>query len=301
MEENSRIAYHVSIVSMIVNVILSLLKFIAGIVAHSSAMISDAIHSASDVFSTLIVMIGIYLSGRKADREHPYGHEKMECIASLLLSAILFIVAIQIAWSGIVKIQNGLNGDFSVPGRLALFAALLSIVVKEWMFWYTRSAAKKTQSTALMADAWHHRSDALSSVGSFIGIGGALLGYPVMDPIASILIALMIVKVSFDITKVAVAQLIDEAADPEITDKIRQIAQTVPNVVQIDDLKTRMHASRLFVDIEIAVDGSLSLFEAHQIAESVHDAVEAGFPSVKHCMVHVNPAESTQAKQTENP
>ena len=298
MQDSVQIAYRVSLISIAVNIFLSILKLIAGIAAHSSAMISDAIHSASDVFSTLIVLVGVHLSHQQADSNHPYGHEKLECIASLLLSAILFAVGFQLAKSGILKIQSGLAGNIAVPGMLALIAAVVSIAVKEWMFWYTRSAARKINSTSLLADAWHHRSDALSSVGSLIGIGGAMAGFPLMDPAVSILIALMIVKVAYDITKTAVSQLVDEAADPEITRQIAEIASGIPQVIRIDDLKTRMHASYLFVDIEIAADGSLTLVEAHRIAEAVHDAVENEFPTVKHCMVHVNPAEEAPVPES---
>ena len=290
MEDNARIAYRVSLVSILGNILLSIVKLIAGIIAHSSAMISDAIHSASDVFSSFIVLIGVYLAARKEDTEHPYGHEKLEPIASLLLAFILAGLAVGIARSGILKIQNQLAGDGSIPGTLALAAALVSIAIKEWMYHYTRRAALKTNSTVLMADAWHHRSDALSSVGALIGIAGARMGYPVMDPAVSILIGGMVVKVAFDITKTAVGQLIDESASPEVTEKIRRIAEGTPGVLRVDDLKTRMHGARLFVDIEIAADGALPLTEAHHIAEAVHLAVEEGEASVKHCMVHVNPA-----------
>lgn len=190
-------AMKVSGISILVNLLLSVFKLIAGIVAHSGAMISDAIHSASDVGSTFIVIIGVRLSAKKSDKEHQYGHERMECVSSIVLAGMLLVTGLGIGVTGardIVKSTSG--GTIAIPGTLALIAAVVSIVVKEWMFWYTRGAAKKLNSGALMADAWHHRSDALSSIGAFIGIFGARLGYLILDPIASIVICFMIAKAS---------------------------------------------------------------------------------------------------------
>ena len=170
----------VSKTSIAANIILSALKLAAGLAASSGAMISDAVHSASDVFSTLIVMAGVKMSRKEADKEHPYGHERMECVAAIILAVVLFVTGMGIGYNGIQKIASGSYENLAVPGVIALAAAVMSIVVKEWMFWYTRYYAKKVNCGALMADAWHHRSDALSSVGSFIGIFGARLGFPVM-------------------------------------------------------------------------------------------------------------------------
>ncbi len=289
-EEFQRVATRVSLVSILGNTLLTIFKFAAGILADSGAMISDAVHSASDVASSFIVIIGVRISGRSPDKDHPYGHERFECVAALLLAMLLAVVGGEIGISAVKSIMNGTE-EMGIPGTLALVAAIISIAVKEWMYHYTRRAAIKINSTVLMADAWHHRSDALSSIGALIGIAGARMGYPVMDPAVSILISGMVLKVVFDITKTAVGQLIDESASPEVTEEIRCIAENTPGVLRIDDLKTRLHGSRLFVDIEIAAEGSLSLTEAHQIAETVHLAVEQGIPNVKHCMVHVNPSE----------
>ena len=187
-------AMRVSRISIAVNVGLSIFKLIAGILAHSGAMISDAIHSASDVLSTVGVMVGVHLAGRKSDQEHPYGHERMESIVSILLAVFLAAVGIGIGWSGLQDILSGEYNSLPVPGMLAAAAAILSIAVKEWMYWFTRAAAKRINSPALMADAWHHRSDAFSSVGALIGIVGARLGFPVLDSIASVVICLFIVK-----------------------------------------------------------------------------------------------------------
>lgn len=286
-ENNVNTAYRVSIISLAVNLVLSTFKFIAGFAAGSGAMVSDAVHSASDVASTVIVMIGIRLANEKPDSRHQYGHEKFECIAAVILSAFLFAIAIGIGYNGVRQLLN--PGEIPVPGFLALVAALVSIVVKEWMYWFTIAAAKKINSGALKADAWHHRSDALSSVGSLIGIGAARMGYPIMEPLASLLICLMIFKAAFDIIKQAFEQMVDTAADEKTADEIYRAVYSVNGVRKIDLLHTRMHANLLYVDVEIAVDGSLELYDSHRIAQEVHDRLEGQFPLIKHCMVHVNP------------
>lgn len=288
--ETSKEAMRVSWISIIVNLALSAGKLAAGLAANSSAMVSDAVHSASDVFSTVVVMIGIRLSGKEQDREHPYGHDRMECVAAGVLAIALAAVGIEIGLSGLRSLFSGAYRAARTPGLPALIAAAVSIAVKEAMFWYTRAAARRTRSTALMADAWHHRSDALSSIGALIGIGLARLGWSAGDCVASLVICLMILKAAFDIYRDSLNRMVDHSADDETVQKIRQVVEAVPGVVRIDDLKTRMFGSRLYVDIEIAADSTLLLSEAHAIAESVHAAVESSFDSVKHCMVHVNPA-----------
>ena len=288
--EFKSVATRVSVVSIIGNSALSIFKFLAGILAHSGAMISDAVHSASDVVSSIIVIIGVRISGREPDKDHPYGHERFECVAALLLAMILAVVGAEIGISAINTIRNSDTEGIKVPETLALIAAIVSIVAKEAMFWYTIAAAKKIKSTALKAEAWHHRSDALSSIGALIGIGGAMLGAPILEPIASIVICLFIFKVAFDIFKNAIDQMVDHRCDDETEDALRKCATAVEGVLGVDMLNTRMFGARVYVDIEIRVDGELKLTDAHEIAERVHDAVETKFPEVKHVMVHVNPA-----------
>lgn len=281
-------AMKVSFVSIVVNVVLSVFKFAAGVIANSGAMISDAVHSLSDVLSTFVVIAGIKLSAKKNDAEHPYGHERMECVAAIILSIMLALVGVGIGYSGIEKIISG-NSSLKTPGALALVAAIVSIAVKEWMYWYTRSVAKREMSDALMADAWHHRSDALSSVGSFVGIGGALLGYPVLDAVASVVICVFIMKAAIDIFRGAIDKMVDRACDPETTRKIRDIILDHDNTVQLDMLKTRMFGSKVFVDVEFSMDGNVTLREAHAVADHIHNEIEEKIPMVKHCMIHVNP------------
>lgn len=281
-------AMKVSFVSIVVNVVLSVFKFAAGVIANSGAMISDAVHSLSDVLSTFVVIAGIKLSAKKNDAEHPYGHERMECVAAIILSIMLALVGVGIGYSGIEKIISG-NSSLKTPGVLALIAAIISIVVKEWMYWYTRAVAKREMSDALMADAWHHRSDALSSVGSFVGIGGALLGYPVLDAVASVVICVFIMKAAIDIFRGAIDKMVDHACDPETTRKIRDIILDHDNTIQLDMLKTRMFGSKVFVDVEFSMDGNVTLREAHAVADHIHNEIEEKIPMVKHCMIHVNP------------
>ena len=283
-------AMKVSGISILVNLLLSVFKLIAGIVAHSGAMISDAIHSASDVGSTFIVIIGVRLSAKKSDKEHQYGHERMECVSSIVLAGMLLVTGLGIGITGardIVKSTSG--GTIAIPGTLALIAAVVSIVVKEWMFWYTRGAAKKLNSGALMADAWHHRSDAMSSVGAFIGILGARLGFPILDPLASVAICVLIVKASVDIFRDAIDNMVDHSCDEATEESMREVIMGVKGVKGIDLLQTRLFGSKMYVDIEISADGTIPLNEAHDIAENVHHSIEKNFKDVKHCMVHVNP------------
>lgn len=286
--EAERIAMVVSVNSIIGNLILSLGKLIAGFMAQSAAMISDGIHSASDVFGTLIVMAGVKFSNKASDEEHPYGHERLECVAAIILATILTMIALLIGYSGYEKVSADV-ADLVVPGQMALWAAVISIVVKEAMFWYTRNAAKKINSGALMAEAWHHRSDALSSIGAFIGILGARMGYPLLDPIASMVISVMILYAAYEVFKDAMEKMVDQSCDEATNATMRGLVLRVPGVEHVDSLHTRLFGNRIYVDIEITVLDTLSLLEAHHIAETVHTAIEANFPLVKHCMVHVNP------------
>lgn len=283
------IAMHVSAISIFVNLFLSVFKLAAGVLASSSAMISDAVHSMSDVFSTFIVMIGVSISEKQSDEEHPYGHERLECVASMILAMVLAATGLGIGGSGIRVIIFKEKIEIVMPGVLAGIAAVVSIVVKEWLFWYTRIAAKKINSGALMADAWHHRSDALSSIGALLGIFGSRMGFPICDPLASLVISLFICKAAYDIFKDAVDKMVDKSCDKETQNKIKKIVMEQNGVQGIDLLKTRMFGAKIYVDVEIAADENQTLRAAHDIAEQVHHVIETEFPTVKHCMVHVNP------------
>ena len=294
MTEDSRqnpqtIVNRVTSIGIIGNVILSLFKFMAGVLGHSSAMVSDAIHSLSDVLATFIAWLGIRLSMQAPDREHPYGHERLECVASLLLGTILFGTGLMIGLSGLKTILAGHYEELQAPECIALIAAVVSIATKEGMFWYTRHYAKVLNSAAFMADAWHHRSDALSSIGSLIGIGGAMLGFPILDPLASVAIAVCIIKVAYDILKDAVSKMLDTACSSEYEKKLADFISAQDGVDRLDVLHTRMFGNKIYIDAEISVDGDKSLTDAHEIAESVHTQVEKHFDNIKHIMIHVNP------------
>ena len=288
--EFTRVANRVAFVTIFENALLALGKLIAGLIGHSSALISDAVHSASDVFSTIVVLIGVKLSSKESDKEHPYGHERLECVAAIVLAVVLLLTGLGIGYDAIKNILGGNYKELTAPTVLALVAAIISIVAKEAMYWYTRYYAKRIDSSALMADAWHHRSDALSSVGALIGIGGAMLGYPVMDSIASLVIFFFIAKAAYDIFKDAIDKMVDHACDEETEKAIYDAVLEQEEVLGIDMLQTRIFGNKIYVDLEIQLDENYTLKKAHDIAEEVHEHIEQNFPKVKHIMVQVNPA-----------
>lgn len=275
------------------NVFLAASKFAAGILGHSAALVSDAVDSASDIFSNLIVMAGIKISHKASDMEHQYGHERMECVASIIMSALLALAGAGIGFAGIQKILHfSAEGELAAPDGITLAVAALAIISKEGMYWYTRSVAK-INSGALLADALHHRNDALTSVGSLIGISGAMLGYPIFDPLAAIAICLMIIKGAYDVFTDAIDRMVDRSCDEETVEKMQELIAAQKGVDHVDKLQTRIFGSRVYVDVEISADDHLTLVEAHAIAENIHEQIEKQFPEVKHCMVHINPCSET--------
>ena len=282
----------ISLVSIVGNIILSGFKLFAGIYGRSGAMISDSIHSMSDVITTFIAFLGVKISKKPADKEHPYGHDRLECVAALLLGSILLVTGIGIGKAGLQNIIAENYDTLVVPGMIALVAAIVSIVGKEAMYWYTRYYAKIIDSAAFMADAWHHRSDAFSSVGSLIGISGAMLGFPVLDSVASVVICLFILKVSCDILRDAIRKMLDTACDADYEKKLTDYISSQEEVIRVDLLQSRMFGNKVYIDLEIAIEGDKSLRAAHRIAEQIHDKVEKTFPEIKHIMIHVNPAGS---------
>ncbi len=271
------------------NVLLSAFKLLAGILGHSGAMVSDAVHSLSDVVATIVALLGVKLAERQADDSHPYGHERFECVASLILGIILAVTGIGIGWNGLKTVFDAGRESLAVPTLLPLIAAVVSIVVKEAMFRYTLHYAKVMNSAAFVADAWHHRSDAVSSVGSLVGIIGAKLGLPIMDPIAAVVIAAFILKSAYDIIKDALDKMMDSACDAGYEERLKTFIEGNEGVEGVDLLHTRKFSNRVYVDVEIAVDRNSTLLAAHEVAEKVHRGIEEHFPEVKHVMVHVNP------------
>ncbi|MCL2401410.1 MAG: cation diffusion facilitator family transporter [Oscillospiraceae bacterium] len=294
---NEQIAIRVTRNTLVGNVLLAAFKLIAGILGHSSAMISDAVHSLTDIVSTVVVIVGVKLGNRSSDDDHPYGHERFESAAAIVLSGILLVTGLLIGYNAVMNAIEMISASdykvLAVPTGLALVAAIVSIAIKEAMYWYTRNAAKKIGSGVLMADAWHQRADGLSSIGSLLGILGARLGFPAADPLAGVIICLFIVKVSLSVFRDAIRKMTDTSCDEATEAEIRAVVLAQENVLGIDKIMTRMFGDRIYVDIEISVDRAASLIEAHDIAEHVHDVIESQFEKVKHCMVHVNPAETT--------
>lgn len=290
--EFQKTALRVSAVSIIGNIALSVFKMLAGILARSGAMISDAVHSASDVFSTIIVIIGVKLSAKASDDDHPYGHERLECVAAIVLAVILLISGLFIGYTALQNLMPENAQKLAVPGVLALIAAAVSIIGKEAMYWYTRFYAKRLDSGALMADAWHHRSDALSSVAALIGIAGARMGLPRLDAVASLAICLFIGKVAYDIFKDAIDKMVDRSCSEETEREIAACALEQEGVLGIDLIQTRLFGNKIYVDIEIRADATITLEHSHEIAHQVHNAIEEKFEKVKHIMVHVNPDQS---------
>ena len=289
--DERKIINRLSRIGILGNLFLSAFKLFAGIIGNSGAMVTDAVHSLSDVFATLIAWVGIRLSKQPEDAQHPYGHERFECVASLILGLILAGTGLGIGSAGIRKLLS--PESIVVPTALPLAAAVVSIVVKESMYQYTMSYADKLNSAAFRADAWHHRSDALSSIGSFLGIGLARAGFPVMDPVASLVICALILKVSLDICKDALTKMLDTSVGRNFEQALRSFIEEQPGVEHIDMLHTRQFGNKIYVDLEFTARKGISLFDAHSIADNVHRGVEQRFLNVKHVMIHVNPAEET--------
>lgn len=289
MIKREHIAYRVSIISIILNIFLTIFKIVSGIIGNSQAILSDAVHSLSDVLSTIVVIIGIKVSSKANDKNHPYGHERFECVASIVLSFMLFYVGITIGLAGIRNIISNNYNNLKIPSLIALIASIVSILLKEGMFLYTKKWAKKINSDALLADAYHHRSDALSSIGSLLGVGGTMLGFTICDTVASLIICLFIFKVSIDIFRETIDKMVDKSCDDETINIITNDILDNKQVIQIDLLKTRIFGNKIYADIEIAVDKNLSLIDAHEIAEDVHNYLEKKHNNLKHCMIHVNP------------
>ncbi len=288
-EEYRKTINRVSVVGMAGNFLLSAFKLIAGIVGRSDAMLTDAVHSLSDIVGSLIVMIGAGMSEKRADKEHPYGHERLESITSIVLALLLLLAAIGLGRPALDKILDGSYMDMEAPGLIALIAAIVSIVSKEGMFRYTMYEAGRIDSGSLRAEAWHHRSDALSSIGSLIGIAGARMGVKILDPLAGLVICLFILKAAFDVFKEAMDKLTDHSCPDDMEEQIRNCVERIDGVNGIDLLRTREFGRKAYVDLEIRMDGKMTLRDSHAIAEKVHDELESTFQQIKHVMVHVNP------------
>ncbi len=294
----------VAVVGVMGNVLLVVLKLFAGLAGRSSAMVSDAFHSLSDVLATFVAYLGATFSEAPEDKTHPYGHEQFEDLAAIVIGLTLLATGGALCYHGVAEVWRDvhltLSGDVAalerrVPTTLPLIAAIVSIVVKEAMFWYTLIVANKLNSPAFRADAWHHRTDAFSSIGSLVGIVGARWGFPIMDPIASVVISFFILWVAVGVLRSSAALTVDTSCGEEFEKEARELILAIDGVDRLDLVRTRKFGSRVYVETEISVDGAKSLYDAHRIAHEVHNAVETRFPVVKHIMVHVNPTQLKDA------
>ncbi len=292
MERNKEI-YKVTLIGGAVNVVLVLFKFVAGIVGHSAAMLADAVHSLSDFVTDLIVIVFVRISGKPKDKSHDYGHGKYETLAMTVIGLALFAVALGIVYGGVMKIASWMDGQqLQSPGLLALWAALLSVVLKEAVYRYSIMKARQLDSQAVRANAWHHRSDALSSVGTALGIGGAIfLGkrWAVLDPVASVIVGLFIVKVAFQLLRNGIGDLMEQSLPDEVEAEMLRIAGSVEGVAEPHDLRTRRIGNHYAIELHILVDGNISLREAHDKASEVEDLLRQHYGNDTHVVVHVEP------------
>lgn len=297
--DRQKTIYKVTLIGGAVNVLLLAFKFIAGILGHSNAMVADAIHSLSDFITDLIVLLFVYISGRPQDKTHDYGHGKYETLALIFIGMALMAVAIGIFTNGTQKIAAWHHGEeLAAPGMLALWAALVSILLKEFTYLYTIRNARRLNSSSLEANAWHHRSDALSSIGTAVGIGGAvLLGkrWTVLDPLASMVVGAFIVKVSYDLISRGIGELMEKSLPDEVEDEILMIAASEPDVIEPHDLKTRRIGNRYAIELHILMNGDITLTKAHDHADSIENQLKKRFGENTHVAIHMEP------KETENP
>lgn len=284
--DNYTLGTKTSWITIFINMALCVFKITAGIVGKSTAMIADGVHTLSDVLATFVVIIGLKISSKNEDEEHPYGHEKFEPECAKIISIVLLATGFLIGYEGLKSL---IEGNIKTPRIIALIAAVVSIIVKEAMYWYTIIIARKIRSISMEADAWHHRSDAFSSVGTFAGIFGARLGINVLDPVAGIIVSFFIIKVGIDFYRKSTLQMVDASTDKDTIEKIKSVVLSTPGVKDISMLKTRLFGNKIYVDIEICVDENMSVKDGHEIAEAVHLNVESDIEHIKHCMVHLEP------------
>ena len=294
--ERKKEIYRVTLVGGVVNVVLLLFKFVAGIVGHSAAMVADAVHSLSDFVTDIVVLLFVYISGKPQDKSHDYGHGKYETLAMTMIGVALFFVAVSILYGGIMKIVWWAKGNtLEPPGMIALWAALLSIVLKEAVYRYSMVKARQLQSQAVEANAWHHRSDALSSIGTAAGIGGAILlgqRWVVLDPVASVVVGLFIVKVAVFLLRDGIGDLMEQSLPDAVEEEIIQLVATLPGVVEPHDLRTRRIGNHYAIELHILMDGNITLHEAHDKASEVEELLRQRYGEDTHIAVHVEPKEN---------
>jgi cation diffusion facilitator family transporter len=300
-ENREKEIYKVTLVGGAVNVVLLVFKFLAGVLGHSSAMVADAIHSLSDFVTDIIVLVFVKISNKPQDKSHDYGHGKYETLALTIIGIALMVVAVSIIVKGAIKIASWANGEpLEAPRMLAFWAAIVSIVLKEGVYRYSIIKAKKLNSKALEANAWHHRSDALSSIGTAVGIGGAIfLGerWTILDPIASVVVGAFIVKVAFDLLKNGIGDLMEQSLPDEVEDEILKMVAEVPGIAEPHDLRTRRIGNHYAIELHILMDGDISLRKAHDKASEVEELLRQHYGEETHIAVHVEPKDEMKTTQ----
>ncbi len=285
--------YKTTLIGSLVNLLLLLFKFLAAVFGHSAAMLADAVHSLSDFITDIIVIIFVRISNKPQDEDHDYGHGKYETLATSIIGIILFIIGFGILWSGSTSIYRWIKGEaLDSPGSLALIAALVSILIKEVLFRYTKNQAERVNSQAVEANAWHHRSDALSSIGTALGIGGAIfLGerWRVLDPIAAVVVSFFIMHVAIKLLIPSLEELLEKSLSKEVEQKIKDIALSFPCVSDPHQLRTRQIGSYYAIEMHIVMDGNLSLYEVHQVTIDIETELREVFGKQTHIGIHVEP------------
>jgi cation diffusion facilitator family transporter len=285
--------YRVTLVGSVVNLLLFVFKFVAGILGHSAAMLADAVHSLSDFVTDIIVIVFVRISSKPEDEGHDYGHGKYETLATAIIGLILLFVGFGILWNGATSIWDfWQGGELKEPGMLALWAALVSILFKELLYQYTVLKGRRLNSQAVVANAWHHRSDALSSIGTAVGIGGAILlgeQWLVLDPLAAVVVSLFIMKVAIQLLVPCVEELLEKSLPAEVEEKIKQEILAFPGVTSPHHLRTRRIGSSYAIEVHIRMDGQITLEEAHHTATAIENRLKSEFGSRTYINIHVEP------------
>ena len=295
MDEKQRLreVYKVTLTGSVINVLLLVVKFTAGILGHSAAMIADAIHSLTDFATDVVVLVFVKLGNKPKDKDHDYGHGKYETLATAIIGISLFVVGVMICYTGINKTYRAIEGEtLQQPGVVALVAAIVSIVLKEWAYQFTVRVGRKYHSEAVVANAWHHRSDALSSVGTMIGVGGAILlgdKWAVLDPLAAIIVSAFIIKAAWGLVLQSVKELTDASLPDAEEEEIMKLANEESGVREIHNLQTRRIGNKIAIEMHVRMPGSLSLYEAHEHATDIEKRLKEKFGADTHVGIHLEP------------
>ena len=284
-------AVKVSLLNTAVNFLLAIIKVVVGLICNSGAMISDAVNSISDVLSSIIVIIGVKFSTRKSDKEHPYGHERFECVTALILAVSLLVTGLFIGHVAIELLTSNEYKNIEIPNTFAIYVAIICIITKEFMYWYTKHFAKRLDSVSLMGVAWDNRSDVFSTSCVLVGIIGAIFGLPILDIIARLIICLLIIKASINIFIDAIKKMVDSSCSEKTETEIIDCAKAQEGVIQVYKIKTRVFGNKIYVDLIISALPHITLSESYQISKAVHDAIESNFENVKHITVQVRPTD----------